>query len=292
MCLKRSFLSQMMLNQAGVMLVQTLVSMGIMSILCLVFITMLSSQQRETQALSEKLSTLELQQQLIKNLADGTVCTSLLSGVTFDSTQAVPTSPNKPSLILSQTSIPISTAPLAPPFVTAGEQISPLSASVVVSATSPFRVTDIVGTSTAGIGLFTGYFQIEYDQSRMVRPLKPARTLIWIETTSSGTTQTITGCSGGSPGKAIAKVNVTGNWVLNANGAYYATGVATCPGGYVATGGGAFCDADTGYASLIYSNPTVSGKAYYASCVNWGPGVAGTSASGYGINVTVLCLPQ
>ena len=279
-------------NSRGQALIQAIISMGIMSIVCIVFMTMMSNQNRETQALTEKLASLELQQQLTKSMADGTVCKSLLNGLVFDSTQAVPGSSNKPHLNLSQTSIPMSGAPSSAPLVTAGEIATPLSNTLVIDPTGPFRVTDIVGTSSGGVGLFTGYLQVNFDQNRLIRPIKPVRTMIWMETTASGSTQTITDCSGGGLGSSIIRVTATSSWVLNVNGIYYATATATCPTAYVATGGGAHCDVDTAYASLIYSNPTLSGTGYYASCANFGPGAAGTSSSGYGIKTFVVCAPK
>src|SRR5258708_3550369 len=74
-------------NQRGQMLVQVLVAAGVSMTILLVLSSILQNISRETQALSEKMASLDLKSLVSKVLADGTVCTYLLSNlnaVTFN----------------------------------------------------------------------------------------------------------------------------------------------------------------------------------------------------------------
>jgi hypothetical protein len=89
----------------------------------------------------------------------------------------------------------------------------------------------------------------------------------------------------------MTQATSTEGWVLHSNGAYYAAATATCPSGYVATGGGANCDSAGGIVSLIYSNP-VGNNGYYGSCVNLNYGGLTGAGTGNGVATTVYCASQ
>jgi len=106
-----------MLNQRGQSLVQILIGVAIMGIMMIAFATMTANQSREASALAQKLAAMDFQQQLTRTFSDGTLCTSLLTlptARTFDSTNALLGSPNPPIITLTNTYIPVSTAPSAP----------------------------------------------------------------------------------------------------------------------------------------------------------------------------------
>lgn len=160
-----------------------------------------AKQARENTAMSEKLASNDFQQQLSRVFADGSVCTGLLTdptafpgGATFDSTHAVAQDPAKPTINLPQTKIPVSTDASAPDLVVQGGKISPLSTTVIVGPAPSFQITNLVGSVNAGVGTFTGVFQVNYDETKLVRSMKPAMLQVMLKTTASGTTQTVTKC--------------------------------------------------------------------------------------------------
>lgn len=231
-------------SRRGMSLVEVLVVAAVGCVIALSMSAMLVNQTRETRALSEKLAANDFQQHLTRSFADGSLCTQLLQTLTFDSTYAVPGSSNPPTLNLTITSIPIGTAPFAPPLATAGKPLSPIASTLVAALSTdvhpPFEVTNIMGTSSGGIGNYTGFFQINFDDTKLVRSLKPPQTQITIQTTSSGTTQTITACSGSGSDKFGGLFQM---FLCSSSGTFNSTGIGcrspnpytsacTCPVGY------------------------------------------------------------
>lgn len=216
----------MRLRRNGQSLIQVLISIGITGILLLVMMSMFSQQNTEVRALKEKLAVTDFQQQLIRSFSDGTLCRHLLVSagpLTFNSTYATAGAANRPFINLNRDTIPVSAQPGAPPLATAGEPAS-LVASTLTIATNAFlppafQVTNIQGTSSGSTGVYTANFQVNFDQTKLVRALVPASTQITILTSSSGTTQTITGCFGEKPpsivGTCEAYQNYAGTYLGN-----------------------------------------------------------------------------
>lgn len=231
---------QLICNQRGQSIIQVLISIGLMSILMAAFATMMANQSKESQALAEKIAWADFQQQLSRTFTDGALCTSLIGTMKFDSTNAIQGSKNQPTITLSNTSIPISSLPNAPPLVTAGQPASSISSTLIVASVNPFQVTNIVGSSAGGVGYFTGVFQVNFDKKPLIRALKPAQATIGIQTTSSGNTQTIIGCqsTGGNSLGAMGYKMVTNV----CNNAYDCT--VSCPTGQQVLGGGGVCWGD------------------------------------------------
>jgi hypothetical protein len=103
--------------------------------------------------------------------------------------------PNPPTITLPLATLPSSTAPGAPPLATPGKPASAISPSLIVGSASPFQIVNLVGSSTAGVGTYTGMFQVNFDQSKLVQALRSASTKLVLKTTSVGNIQTITSCS-------------------------------------------------------------------------------------------------
>ena len=234
-----------------------------MGILLLATMSLIVNQNTEIRVLKEKLGETDFEQQFIRSFADGTVCASLLHGLNFDSTNAVAGSTNPPTITLPNTSIPINTTPSAPALATAGQPLSPISPSFVAAPTQTFQVTHIVGSSSGGVGNYTATFQVNYDQTKVVRSLHPATTQISFQTTSAGSTQTITSCNGSLANQvALGGLyqyyvqcgnqdgpcqNANGSWTCGAGGVPFngscnnacrhpnpLTGKCTCPAGFTA----------------------------------------------------------
>lgn len=184
-------------NQRGQTLIQMLVASAIGIVIIMAMMSAQNSLSRQNQELTQTLARADFQQQMIRSFADGSLCTALLtqpSPQVFDSTHARPGDPNPPTIILPAYMIPLSTAANATPLVSAGQAVSAISTSVVADSSSPFRIVNIVGSSTAGVGIYSGSLQVSFDPSRLILALKPASVQVTLLTTSSGTTQTVTAC--------------------------------------------------------------------------------------------------
>lgn len=184
-------------NSRGQGLVQVLVAAAIGAIIMTAIATSQSNQARENRAMSEKLAANDFQNQMLRSLLDGSVCSSLLNGKTFDSTNAVAGNPNQPSIPIPLPSIPVSTDPGSPVLAAAGDRVSAISNSLRIddSSTVPFRVVGLVGSVNGTTGTFTGSFQISFNQGQLIRSIKAASTRVILKTSAAGTTQTVTGCT-------------------------------------------------------------------------------------------------
>lgn len=285
-------------GESGQSLTQALIAVALLALLATAFASLMAGQWRETRALEQKLASADLEKLLQASLADGSVCEYIVNNpsvLTFDSTAV---SRSTPQVVSPSSPIYASVAPgppvvLGPVVAEVGQPASAYSPSTVVQRIE-LRIT---GAPTPAPppgpnAVFTGDWVVMLDPTTLVRPLRPITisTRLTVDTTNPASAR-ITGCQAAVAGSAasIVQIAAAGNYVLNPNGAYYANAVATCPAGYVATGGGAHCSSNAGLVALVFSNP--AGRfSYYGTCVNWGPGAAGTSSTGYGIRTIVYCM--
>ncbi len=198
---------------------------------------MFAYQHNEVTSLKEKLGITDFQQQLTRAFADDTLCTSLLAGsspATFNIPSGGATTASPASITLTMgaapASIPVSTVPSAPILATAGGAISLVSTTLVAAAPQPFQLTNIVGSSNGTTGTFTANFQVNIDETKLVRALKPPATMIFLQTSGGVTgTQTITGCSGATkPRNEPRNVGTNISNLMN-----YHNGCTGCPFGPV-----------------------------------------------------------
>lgn len=184
-------------NSRGQGLVQVLVAAGIGTIIMTAIAASQNNQARENRAMSEKLAANDFQNQMLRSLLDGSVCSSLLNGKTFDSTNAVAGNPNQPSIAIPLSSIPVSTDPGAPVLAAVGDRVSAISNTLKIDdqASVPFRVVGLVGSVNGTTGTFTGSFLISFNQNQLIRSIKAASTRVILKTSAVGTTQTVTGCT-------------------------------------------------------------------------------------------------
>ncbi len=182
-------------NKKAVSIVETLVAVGIMSIMMAGFASMLSSQGKETRALAEVLGVQDLQKSMIGIMAKGDVCQYMLQTKTFNA-QAVQ---NGTAQEIDMGTDPIysgmvnATTP-GPVFIKKGDKGSAFSSSLVVENIK-FVVDS--GSYIGGNGAFIGHWIINFDSSKSVRKLKPVSIAAAIyANTSSPTAAQSTACLG------------------------------------------------------------------------------------------------
>jgi hypothetical protein len=191
-------------NQHGQTLVQVMIAAAIMGVIAMAFASMIVAETRQNRGLAEKLAAMDFQQQLTRTFADGSLCTSLLAPtgapVTFNLPSGGGNLATPLSLNLAFTSVPISASSPKTPLVTASTVVSPISPTLFAAAApSTFQVTNIIGANNGTTGTFTASFQVNFDQTKLVQPLRPATTQISLQTTGGAVgTQTITGCTSAS----------------------------------------------------------------------------------------------
>ena len=155
---------QSLLNIKGVSIVETLMAVGIMSIMMVGFTSMISNQHKETKSVSEILAGLDLQKNLISVLSHGSVCSYILNNPTqlsFDSRSLPQTlTPTLPIYANVSAGVPGAI------ITQVGQPASTYSASMIVDS---IKLRIISGSGT----MYTANWIIEFDKSKSVRPHKP-----------------------------------------------------------------------------------------------------------------------
>lgn len=81
------------------------------------------------------------------------------------------------------------------------------------------------------------------------------------------------------------------SWWMGGNGLYYSSAVATCDPGYVATGGGGYCDGNAGSpVQLFSSRPAGANNNWEATCHQSDNVI--TYPGGRGATAYVICIQQ
>ncbi|MFS4460543.1 type II secretion system protein J [Bdellovibrio sp. HCB2-146] len=182
-------------NRAGMSLVEVLVVTGIMAIIGLAITSLVVSQQKETRALTDKLSSLDLQQLMISTLADGTVCTFQLTDPSEAPHRTLPVINinNLAAVNITFNRILIRGAVGAPVLITRGEVVSGLSSQLKVRS---ITLGNLQGTNN----FYTAEYLVDFDStwSRPPKPIK-VRTTLQMDPASPNTAKTIVGCKGAGP---------------------------------------------------------------------------------------------
>jgi hypothetical protein len=194
----------LLIDQRGQSLIQVLISIGLMGIIMLAFTSMMTIQQRETNALSEKLAAVDLQKTLSAVISDGSVCGYIMNNptpLTFDATAVSSASPQEISLPASRPLYASFSPPniLGPIVAQIGHPPSSYSNNLIVNsiklsidgAPSPMPPPGPGAT-------FKGSWLIGFDSTKLVRSLKPTAvsTILTVDT-SSPTSAKVSGCKGG-----------------------------------------------------------------------------------------------
>ena len=193
----RNSATQQLSNKDGITILETLIAIGIMSIMMVGFLSMISNQQKETKSVSEILAGLDLQKNLISVLAEGSVCNHILN----NPTQLTFNSNNLPQTITPSLPIYASVTSGIPGVIIAqvGQRASVYSPSMVIKSIV-LNITNGSGTT------YTGNWIIDFDETKSVRPHKPVTvsTILKVDSSAPGNTK-ITGCMGSGGGSK--------NWV-------------------------------------------------------------------------------
>lgn len=177
------------LNNKGMSLVETLIAAAILAIVMSGMITMQTSLQKETRALSEKLGALELEKYLISVLADGKLCTAELTPSDLNDNSSFNINVGNPSETILSLSKGIHASVSTPnKFIVApGDQPSPLSKNLRVK-NGGITVSDFVKEDD---NQYSANIKVEFDSENLVRSIRPVSVKIPVFTDSSGT---ILGC--------------------------------------------------------------------------------------------------
>jgi type II secretory pathway pseudopilin PulG len=247
-------------NQAGFSLVEVLVVAGMMGFMVMVLSSIVSSLSRESTSLKESLSRSDFDQQLIRAMADGTVCTKISAGKSF----LVGGTP--PSIKLSLAEIPVSALPGAGPLATRGKPISANSPSVVVDPTNPFEIVNISGSSSGGVGSYTANLVVNFDSNQLVQAIRPSSVQVILQTTSAGGVETVVGCAASSTPKSC-------HMVSNRGGAPSYVSHARCAANEYMLNGGGRCEspgsglcASTSLGFLHLNSPDADMKGWTVDC--------------------------
>ncbi|MFL5784918.1 MAG: type II secretion system protein [Bacteriovoracaceae bacterium] len=171
-------------NQRGFSLIQMMMAIGISGILAVAIASMTSNMNKDAKALGEKLASIDLTNLLLTSWADPSLCTTQLSGTTFDSTQLG--TPSSPEL-----NLPSIAGPGGVPIATVGGQVSPVAPG--------FKIETIKVKSFSGSGDdYLASMQVNFEASAHTRAHKPIvlRLKIRTDPASAANAKLITACGG------------------------------------------------------------------------------------------------
>lgn len=207
-------------SESGMSMIEVLVALGIVGFIIAALTAFMVSQQKESRALAEKLSVMDLQQLLISSLADGAVCTFLMT----DDTQAS----NRSSRTINASSlanqkITLNKIPLR------GQASSPsvVELDMPVSALSPqLKAKSISIENLQGSGdFYMADILVSFTSNgpRVLRPIA-VKTILRTDPASPANAKVIVGCknnvsgSGGRAWSATAGRSLNTSYVNDAMG--------------------------------------------------------------------------
>jgi hypothetical protein len=230
----------------GQTLISVLIGAAVMIVSMLAFMGMMSAQQKEIRAMSEKLAALDLERLMIAAFSDPAICTAELSNSALNA--SAPYVVNVGSLsnyVINLNSIHSNAAPASPVLISAGALVTPTS-SLKVSTIKVKNFTSNSGTGTN----YLAEIEISFDPASLVRSIKPITLKVSITTDA---TQKITTCMGSFGASSTTEVitiyqcpNVPNATLLNPSNGYVnvtliqtgplITSVSGCQGGSTEVG--------------------------------------------------------
>lgn len=247
-------------NKNGSTLIESLVSIGITSIAMVAIGTLIMNQAREIKAMTEKMASLDVEKVLIQALADGSVCTKMLTDigyhssnpVTFDSSLIDTSTPPEIALPNNQIIGGASATLHDGPFLVKKDlRASTLSQTLIVSSVKIANIKDL-GSGDS----YLADFIISFDEEKLVRPIKPI-SISTILKTDNSTPKKILMC--GAKGRETVVRSA-------AKTAYrWPSITANCLPGEKATGGGGGCTGGDGF-NFIYRSHPVSDTGWLITC--------------------------
>lgn len=158
------------LNSTGFSILEVLISFAIMSIGLAAMLSLMSMQNKEIRANLEKLQALEVERVLISALNNGSTCLHLVNNpavLTFDSTAITPLTPAVVTPTLPIYANVVGGIP-GPTVAQVGQPLSSEPGSLVVGS------IDLKITSGSA-GNYLGYWEVGFNHTKLVRPIKPIR---------------------------------------------------------------------------------------------------------------------
>lgn len=222
-------------SQAGMSLVEVLVSLGITVILMSATASMFLTQHRENRALNQKLEFLDLKNQVMQAFQNLNTCSWHLAGKTFDTTGVTTTNPSSTTINLTA----LYQAANSTSLVLAREN-SRLPGTVTNLEVSTIQFKNI--TATGNSNEFKGFFEVAFSNSSLARSMRPVQIPQTIQTTGSGTATISTcGSSPSSGGGTLSSGVLSLDDITIVRGPnknrHYSPSVARCPSGYAAIAG-------------------------------------------------------
>ncbi len=259
-------------NKFGFSILESLIAIGIMTIVMAGFIAMMSAQNKETKAMSEVIGAQDLQKSLSSAMSDGAVCKEILKTKNFNAQAVISGSPQEINLGTNPVYISmINPTTPGPVLFKKGDKASVYSSSLVIESIKLFIDS---GAYSGNTGSFVARWEVQFDRTKMVRALRPVTvaTTITADTTNP-TAALIASCNGGSASSALINpsdiVVVWGPTRQRTN-----ISVATCPADYIVLSGGAnyqsSCCCGEGYRFVTANRPSADKKSWEGSveCAN------------------------
>ncbi|MGE3759111.1 MAG: glycine-rich domain-containing protein [Pseudobdellovibrionaceae bacterium] len=182
-------------NSQGQSLIQVLITMAIMGILMVVMISMQVSQTRENRAISEKLASMDLQRFVTQALTSPDICSAMVASANLAIPTVFPFNSTTTTFpyVFSLNSLP-SPKSGSPPIATAGDQVSALAPSLALLSES--SVPAGIQIKITSISPPSASLLLNFDQSKLVRPIRNLEFPINIMTSGPANATTISGCIG------------------------------------------------------------------------------------------------
>lgn len=201
-------------NTAGMSLVEVLVAAGIMAVVLAASASMISNQQKDIKANSEKLAALDVERLLINTLGNGKVCSSELAGTTFNAAGPYKIdSTDLAATVINLNSFHASNVVGAPTLVATNDALTDGPSGLKID-TITFKNFTTAGIADLQIA------DLVISLKGGIRPLKPITLKMVIETkaTDPANAKAIVNCteSGKSDRSYRFAFNTTQNWTVPA----------------------------------------------------------------------------
>lgn len=178
--------------RAGFGLIEALVGVSVAIISMYGIISLLQVQSRETRSLEERLAALDLEKSIISSLTNFSVCSFMINhGGGHTLTVANIGTATPPVLTISK--VFAGSTPASLVLAETGQPVSPYVRSLIPLS---IKIENILRTGLADT--YSGDLMIQYDNARLVRPLKPTRVRVSLRTTGAVDPHPVNGCTGGA----------------------------------------------------------------------------------------------
>ena len=170
----------------GFSLVEVMVSIGIMGIGTMIMMTMMTNQGREIKSMGEKMYLRQLESSLTNLFANSSFCSCVFANSKFNSTTRVWT----PALSEIGSSYSAACAVVGAPLVRVNEKYE--------SSLYPTEISFVeIQEAVQGSGVYTGYVNVKFDSTRMIRALKDAKIPFYftVNLSDTATSRSLLSCS-------------------------------------------------------------------------------------------------